>query len=154
MTKHILVAALAMMACSGTGLAAEKIRYEEVPNRLAPFGSVLCYRGFHVTTLDGKKHSGRRLRLESDHVRVFHLDNSFEDLPSEQLSRIEITQTGRFVHHIGESGEIPVAAMEILGLAGVLFAPVWAYTLASAPFYLAADGVAFFIPSKVYEIAH
>jgi hypothetical protein len=36
----------------------------------------------------------------------------------------------------------------------LVFSPVWAYTLATAPFFLAADGIAFLIPPKVYEITH
>ena len=75
------------IACIASGEAAEKLRYEEIPNRLAPFGTVLDYRGFRVITLDGKAHGGRRLRLESDHVRIFHLNNSYDDLASEQIAR-------------------------------------------------------------------
>jgi hypothetical protein len=150
--------------------AADKIRYEEIPNRLAPFGSVLAYRGFSVVTLDGKKHGGRRLRLESDHVRIFHLNNTFEDLPSEQISRIEISQAGRFFHHIVDSAEIPLLGAGLacggffsepgnlspacLVPVTALLSPVWAYTAVTAPFYLASDGVAFLIPRKVYEIIH
>jgi hypothetical protein len=36
----------------------------------------------------------------------------------------------------------------------ILGSPWWAYTAVTAPFFLAADGVAFFIPTKVYEIVH
>jgi hypothetical protein len=159
---------IATIICMASGQAAEKIRYEEIPNRLAPFGTVLAYRGFTVITLDRKEHGGRRLRLESDHVRIFHLDNSYEDLPCEQISRIEISQGGRFFRHIVGSAEIPVLAAQLfcdLGESshpspacmvpvGAIFSPVWAYTAVTAPFYLAADGIAFLIPPKVYEIAH
>jgi hypothetical protein len=156
------------MVCVATGQAADKIRYEEIPNRLAPFGRVLEYRGFNVITLDGKEHNGRRLGLESDHLRVFHSEKSWEDLPSEQIARIEISQGGRFFHHVADSAVIPVGIGVLLcggdswGVGSTLcaipvttvFSPVWAYTAATAPFYLAADGIAFFIPPKVYEIVH
>lgn len=39
--------------------------------KLAPFSSVIRYRGITVTTLDGVKHTGRQLRLDPDHVRVY-----------------------------------------------------------------------------------
>jgi hypothetical protein len=120
-----------------------------------------------VKTIDGKRHNGRRLLLQRDHVRVFHLDNSFEDLPAAQISRIEITQTGRFLHHIGESAIIPLALgafacdgsitpESVVRLIGVtaLFSPIWADTAATAPFFLAADGVSLLLPPKVYDIIH
>ncbi len=106
--RRFSAAVIVTIACIASGEAAEKLRYEEIPNRLAPFGTVLDYRGFRVITLDGKAHGGRRLRLESDHVRIFHLNNSYEDLASEQIARIEIRQRGRFFHHIVWSAEIPV----------------------------------------------
>jgi len=165
--RRFSAAVIVTIACIASGEAAEKLRYEEIPNRLAPFGTVLAYRGFRVITLDGKAHAGRRLRLESDHVRIFHLNNSYEDLASEQVARIEIRQGGRFFHHIVWSAEIPVVfafwacgedSDTVSPACGIpvaaFFSPVWAYTAATTPFYLAADGVAFLIPPKVYEITH
>ena len=159
--------ALAAMACFGAGQAAEKLRYEEIPNRIAPFGSVLAYRGFKVITLDRKEYGGRRLRLEADHVRIFRGGDHW-DIPSEQIQRIEIRQGGRFSHHIVESAEIPLLAGFLVCIerpwepvrvvAGcfipvtALFSPAWAYTAVTAPIYLASDGIAFLIPPKVYEI--
>ena len=166
-SRFVPAALLAIMS-AGTVQAAERIRYEEIPTHLAPFGRVLEYRGFDVVTIDGKRHSGRQLGFESDHVRVFHLDNSFEDLASGQIAQIEIRQAGRFFHHIVDSARVP------LGMAGIacggifaepvhlspaclvpvtaIFSPFWAYTAVTAPFYLASDGVAFLIPPKIYEI--
>ena len=165
MTKHILTVAFVTIACAGTALGAEEIRYEAL---LAHLGNDLEHRGFKVVTLDGKEHSGRRLHLESDHVRVFHRRNRWDDLPSEQISRIEISQGGRFFHHIIFSAALPVwigaFACDTTGGSGTsrscmvyvtaVFSPVWAYTAATAPVYLAAVGVAFLIPPKVYEIVH
>jgi len=165
MRKHLRVALFVTISCSGIAQGADKIRYEAL---VAQLGNDIVYRGFNVVTLDGKEHGGRRLHLEYDHVRLFHLNNSWEDLPSDQISRIEIYQSGRFFHHIAESAAIPVAIAKFLngGLESPgylskgsipvigIFSPVWAYTAVTAPFYLAADGVAFFLPSRVYEIVH
>jgi hypothetical protein len=165
--RRFSAAVIVAIACIASGEAAEKLRYEEIPNRLAPFGTVLAYRGFRVTTLDGKPHAGRRLRLESDHVRIFHLNNSYEDLASEQIARIEIRQGGRFFHHLDETAALAlllpfcVAAIRSHDASPlcliptiVTFPPVLAFAAATTPFYLAADGVAFLIPPKVYEITH
>jgi hypothetical protein len=160
-----LLPLLTFLASIGTIQAADKIRYAEIPTRLAPFGTVLEYRGFTVTTLDGKEHSGRRLRLESDHVRIFQSAKSWEDLSSEQISRIEIRQAGRFFHHVPEGVIVPLAIPALACSDGrhqnlcflafaALFSPLWAYPAATTPFFLAADGVAFLIPPKVYEIVH
>jgi hypothetical protein len=151
-TKLCAFALLAAGAC----MAATKITYDEIPNHLGPFGTVLAYRGFTVTTSDGKTHDGRRLRLESDHLRIFHRDNSFEDLPNFQVARIEIRQAGRFFHHIVENSTAWASACMFGCSYAVLLLvpPVEAYTAATAPFYLAADGIAFLVPPKVYEIVH
>jgi hypothetical protein len=170
MGKNILAAATTMAVCLGSAQAADRIRYEEIPVHLAPFGSVLAYRGVKVVTFDGKQHPGRRLRLEADHLRVFHLDNSYEDVPGEQVTRIEISPGGRYFHHVVENAEIPILLAE-LGCGGLswepvklspwctvplttLFSPAWAYTAVTAPFFLVADGVAWLIPHQVYEIVH
>jgi hypothetical protein len=160
-----LLPLLITLACIGTIQAADKIRYEEIPVRIAPFGTELAYRGFTVTMLDGKEHSGRRLRLESDHLRIFHKDNSGEDLPGEQVARIEIRQAGRFFHHVVDGLIVPLgipdlacdgsphAVLCFVGFA-TLLSPSWAYPAATAPFFFAADGIAFLIPPRVYEIVH
>jgi hypothetical protein len=157
-TKLTLV--LAAIGCAGAAQAAEKIRYEEIPEQIVPFGSVIAYRGITVTTDDGVKHFGRRLRLEPDHVRVFRIDNSWEDLGAGRVSRIEIRPTWRYVHHIGDNavlGMIPFAICEY-GSACVLalvFAPPFLiYAAVSAPVYLAADAVTLLLPPKIYEIVH
>jgi len=154
-----------MMAGWGVIEAADKIHYDEIPIRLAPFGSVLEHRGFTVTTLDGKEHRGRRMALELDRVRIFHDGALTEELPSEQISRIQIRQAGRFFHHVVEGAIVPLAVPALacdesphvnlcfLGFAA-LFSPLWAYPAATSPFFLAADGIAFLIPPKVYEIVH
>jgi hypothetical protein len=156
------------IACLGTCHAAEKFPYEEIPKHLAPFNSVLAYRSFRVVTLDGKTHAGRRLRLEWDHLRVFHRNDTWEDLPSRQIARIEIRQRGRFFHKIVDGADAALFIPALVcgesnsarcmagtsALLSPLIAPIWAYTAATAPFYLAADGVAFLIPPKVYEIVH
>ena len=51
----------------------------------------------------------------------------------------------------------PISAAGGIGLA-LLTSPMWvpvlAYQTAMAPVYLISDGVAFFVPPKVYEIVH
>lgn len=159
--------ALAAMACFGAGQAAEKLRYEEIPNRIAPFGSVLEHRGFKVITLDGTEHRGRQLRLDADHLRIFRGGDYWEDLPSDQIQRIEIRQAGRFSHRILESAVIPLVGAlcfmdrpvkSVRSWVGcfipvtAMLSPALAYAAVSAPIYLAFDGVAFLVPPKVYEI--
>jgi hypothetical protein len=168
MTKTLWAAALITTACVNCAQAAETIHYRDIPS-LSPFGAVLEYQGFQVTTVDRKKHSGRRLGVEFDHVRVFHGNKSWEDIPNERIARIKITQNGRNFHHIVESATIPVALGTIfcggwdsnarvsrgcVAFVTTLMSPVWAYTAVTAPYYLAADARAFLIPPKVYTIVH
>lgn len=163
MTTNLWVS-VALLTIGGlyTSQAAEKIRYDEIPIRLAPFGTVLAYRGFNVTTLDGKQHRGRRLLLESDHVRVFDRKSKWEDLSSDQIARIEISQRWRFIHHVVENAVLPV--LPLIGcfetnpgycILGIGLVPIFAAeATVMTPFFLAADSIAFFIPPKVYEIVH
>lgn len=125
------------------------------------------HRGFKVTTVDGKEYRGRKLGLEYSHLRVFRSENQWDDVPSEEVARIEVRQGGRFFHHVANSAVFPVAmGMLFWGAESghappvcatiftAFFSPEWAYTAATAPFYLAADGIAFLIPPKVFEIIH
>ncbi len=158
-----IMAVLMTLACTGAGQAAEKIRYEDLRKRLGP--DMLSNRGFTLVTLDGKKYRSRSVVLEHGHVRLYAKNRLFEDLPSAQISRIEISQGGRFVKHVVASAGEPLGLAE-WGCGGedergspgcrtiqtAMWSPLWAYTAVTAPFYLAADGVAFLIPPKVYEI--
>jgi hypothetical protein len=177
--KWLVRVLIAALATAGLSEAAEKIRCEEIPARLEAFGNVIAqpdgasvvieHRGIVLTTLDGKEHRGRTAHFEPTRVRVFHGKDSVEDLPIEQVSRIEISQGGRFFHHVVGGAAAPVEMgeffCEVLGdlsqasptcvvvLTAVL-SPWWAYTAVTTPFFLAADGVAFLIPPTVYEIVH
>ena len=159
----LVLIALVSVASVGAGQAADKIRYEDIPQHIARFGTVLEHRGFTVVTIDGKKYESRRLRVEADHVELFHGAGPGEKVPSEQIARIEIRQAGRYFHHIEESALGPLivgaAASESWGPAGfilgtALASPFWSYTAVTAPFFFAADAIAFFLPPKVFEIVH
>jgi hypothetical protein len=95
-------------------MAATKITYDEIPKHLGKFGTVLRHRGFIVMTRD--------------------------DLPSLEVTRIEIRQAGRFFHYAMDNASLAT----LIPVAGAL----GALSLA------AADGIAFLIPPKVYEIVH
>ncbi len=159
-----LAVVLAAIGCVGTAQAAEKIRYEGIPNRIAPFDSYIQWRSITVTTVDGVKHPGHELHLQPDHLRVFRKDDEWEDLPSRNVARIEIRQRGRFIPYVEGAFFLPLffPAIECEDshhpvicwtISSVAFSPVWA-TVAAIPFFLAAEGVTFFIPPKVYEIVH
>jgi hypothetical protein len=162
--KHVLRLMMTALAATAAAQAAEKIRFEDLQYRIAPYGAVLEHRGVKVVTIDGAAHTGRRLRLDPGRICVFSGDHE-TCLSVERVSRIEVSQGGRFFHHISNSAQIPVALGELFcgGMDGTgspgcvatvaaVFSPVWAYTGATAPFYLVADGIAFLIPPKVYEI--
>jgi len=153
MTNTIFVVAL---LAASTCTAATKISYDEIPKHLGACGSLLEHRGFTVTTTDGKMHKGRRLEIYSDHLSItrgkFH-----EQLPKANVTRIEISQAGRFFHHVVASAQLiaSVADPAYDAAITIIFGPpVLAYAAATTPLFLAADGIAFFIPPKVYEIVH
>jgi hypothetical protein len=155
---------MAMIGSIGMAQAAERIRYKEIPGKLAPFGTYVEWRRITVTTVDGAKHSGRQLLLQPDHLRVLRNDDDWEDLPSHDVARIEVRQRGRFLPYVEGAFWLPLMfpAAECENthhpvicwtISSVAFSPAWV-TVAAIPFFLAADGIAFFIPPKVYEIIH
>jgi hypothetical protein len=148
---------LLALTTAGTSLAATKISYEDIPKHLGVFSRVLEHRAIAVTTTDGKTHKGRRLQFASDHLTISG-GNFHEDLPKADVLRIEIGQAGRFFHHVVEGAQLVAAAAypgpEWSDVAIILLPPVLACAAATTPFFLAADGIAFFIPPKVYEIVH
>jgi hypothetical protein len=102
---RLSLTALTILVCAATGQAAEKISYQ----RLMVLGTVIQHRGITVITLDGKQHHGRRMTLEPDHLQI----NS-EDLPSDQISRVEISQEGRFFHHVVNSAIVPLVGAGLI----------------------------------------
>jgi hypothetical protein len=88
-----------------------------------------------------------------------------EDLPSDQISRIEVRKIRRYSENILGAAAAPLVlaifacadsthgAPCVIGYTAV-FSPIWAYAAVSAPFYLAADGVSLFRPPKVYVLVH
>jgi hypothetical protein len=161
--SELALIAFVSLVSMGAGQAAEKIRYEEIPDHIGRFGEVLAYRGFTVVTIDGTKYQGRQLRLEADHVVLFRDAGMGDSVPSEQVERIEIRQTGRYIHHVLYSALVPLlfgavicqdSGSACLFIVSALFSPTLAYTAVTAPFFLAADAIGFFLPPKVYEIIH
>jgi hypothetical protein len=162
--KTKLVVVLAAIGGVGATQGAERIRYEEIPNRIAPFGSYIEWYSITVTTVDGVKHPGQELLLEPDHLWLVRKDDSGEELPSYEVARIEIRQRGRFLSYAEAAFFLPLIlpAMECEDshhpvicwtVSSVAFSPMWV-TVAAIPFFLAGEGVTFFIPPKVYEIVH
>jgi hypothetical protein len=159
----ILIALLAGVSM-GAGQAAERIRYQEIFQRVPGSNQILEHNSFTIVTLDGTKHRARRLQLLTDHVELFHGNVWEERLPSEQIARIEIRQSGRYFHYVEAGAVFPVGLATFLCgaptnwpchiIVTTLLSPAWAYTAVTAPFFLAADAIGFFLPAKIYEIVH
>lgn len=165
-TSRFACAALAAMASSYSASAAERIRYDEIPTHIVPFGRELAHRGFNIVTQDHTEHHGRRILVTPGYVRVIHRDKTYEDLPSGQVQQIRISQAGRFFHHIPGNFDPPLQGIGFC-LGGNISVLVWCTPVMTAasspflvgaavatPFILVSDGVTLFIPPKVYEIVH
>ena len=156
-----------MIAGMTTGQAADKISYQDIARRLPGPEQGFRSRTFVVTTLDGKKHKGKELKVESDSLRVIHQNNSRDDLPKDQVTKVEVSTKSKFYRIVGYSAVAPFALAWPLCSSGdkrigrrvpclvvhtVLFSPVLAFTVASTPFCLYADAITLFTPPKSYEI--
>jgi hypothetical protein len=159
--------AICMVLRLGAAQAAEKISWSQLTDRMASqFRSAgwVEDRGVTVITSGGKAHHTRRLFVDTKGVKLDHGDRPMEVLPRNEISRIEIRQRGRYVHRIAYNAEMALfvacvgfSADEGGGgplalLSPVVSIPFWAYTIATAPGFLAAEGVALFRPARVFEI--
>ncbi len=156
-----------MLFGAGAAHGAEKIRYEKIPSRIAPFGATVKGLGIKVTTLDGAAHRGQSLRLEAAQVELGRGDCSedairrciTDTIPSEQVVRIEIRR-GRRAFDVTIDGLLG-AAISVYGcLFGngldlcVVGPGLLALSAGIAPVTLAVDGVELLVPPKVYFIVH
>jgi hypothetical protein len=116
----------------------------------------------NVTMRDGRKYHTWRLLILDDGVWVDDAHNNLQALPRQEVRRIQIGRGRYYSHHIADNAEFaqmiegggwggPLDGPAAL-LALIVSTPFWAYTAASAPVFLAADGVAFFTPPKTFEI--
>ena len=164
----IQCAALVVMAaiCGGTVQAAEKMQWWVLEQR---FPNSVQHRSIDLITKDGQKHHGSGMALNNKGLKLFEAKAAVE-YPRETVARIEIRQTGRFTNRIRENavlGFYPAFMTAYLASASsipdvltpIAFAvtlplgvPVWAYTAASAPVFLAADGISVLLPPAVYEL--
>lgn len=161
--------------CMATAQAAEKIRWEDLQQRFG--GNPVCpsgarcdglveHRSIDVITRDGSKHHTRRLLIAAGHVRLYDRHNNMEVLSRSDVTRIEIRKRGRYFRRIVDSAVLPLDG-GLLVCTGfgeqrcdpVMFAAtitvmaaVWAYTGASAPVFLVAEGVALFKRPKIFEL--
>lgn len=148
-----------MAAGLGSGHAAEKVRLDDLQVRY--LGRVEN-RSVKVITRDGRKYQTRRLVILDDGLWLDDGHNKLQALPRHEVGRIEIGRGRYYSRHIAENAGLAemIAGGGFAGpidgpaslFALVLSTPFWAYTAASAPVFLAADGVAFLIPPKVFEI--
>ena len=159
------VVALTVLMAAGLGAvqAAEKIRWEDLQQQVGKLGEL---RSVNVVTRDGHKHHSRELTVAGDHLILLNHQKT-EDIARQDVARVEIRSRKRYAQIIGENAAISVflPVVSVMGFAsgcdavmciwGLLVTPPFlAYTVARAPIFLAADGVALLIPPKAFEIVN
>jgi hypothetical protein len=152
---------LLAIGCVATAQGAERIRYEQIADRIGALGGD---RGATVFTIDGMKHAGVRFHLSPDQVSLYRKDGSIEGIRFDQIARVEIGHRRRHFFEFTVMSAVGVAALPVLvcdgdfvcaALAATVISPTAAaVAVGSAPVTLAMDGVALLIPPKVYEIVH
>jgi hypothetical protein len=158
MKRKIFAALLVSMGCVGTAQAAERIRCEEIPNRVGP---LLEGRRATVVTTEGKRYKGAGFRVEPDQVSLYV---GVQDIPFEHIKRIEVERNRTHFFEFTELSGVaivvaPVAVCNFDTGCAVLVAPVVSsiaivVTVGSAPVTLIVDGVSRLLPSRVFEIVH
>lgn len=160
MVRQAIAAAVLAAAGLGSIQAAEKIRWEDLQKRFQQ-GKELRV---NVITRDGKKHHATTVAMSATEISL-NDRGKIETLERQNVERVEIKERKRYYRHIGENAALSVA-LPVVSLietaygceAGIcvwgllLTPPMVAYTAASAPVFLAADGVAFLLPPKAYDV--
>lgn len=151
----------------GAAQAAEKVSWNQVTGRIpSQFRSAgwVEDRSTTVITIDGRAHHTRRLFIDTEGVKLDHGSRPVEVLLRRDISRIEFRPRGRYVRRIVNNAEIALyvtcvgffadggSGGPLALLSPVVSIPFWAYTVASAPVFLAADVVALFRPARVFDI--
>ncbi len=150
--------------------AGERIKWPDLQRRLGgtscalqPCQAVVEHRSITVVTSDGVRHHGRELTISSDGLRLVG-GGPTQNFPREAVRHIEIRNVGRYSHHIRENAALgllfaatPCMESEncnsfLLLLSMPLGAPVWSYTVASAPVFLVADGISLFVPAAKFDL--
>ena len=157
--------------------AAEKIRWEDLQKRV--FGDL---RSVSVITRDGHRYHSQRVEFGPDHVALYDRGQLVRALWRQEVERVEIRRRKHYSRHIFEnvvgplglpilgallplldpepartgsvSAHIGTVGTGAVGFAigAILAPPFFVYGVASAPVFLAADGVAFLMPAKAFEI--
>ncbi len=159
--SRAVTASVLMMAGLGSVQAAEKVRWEHLQERVRLLGES---RSVTVITRDGSRHSAQRMEISFSEIALFD-DSKMAAVPRQDVARIEVRQRKRYYRHISENlaASILIPAFScggdpfdlnpaICALGIAISPPLWAYTAASAPAFIAADGVAFLKPAKIFEI--
>lgn len=152
--RAVTVTVLTAMELGQAG-AAEKIRWADLRGCLGPS---VEYRSVNVIARDGQKFHAQRLEFRAGQLALYDRDNLAYALLGEDVARVEIRQRKRWYRHIVGNilgsltlpGESETALS--LALSAVVAPPILVYGIASAPVFLAADGIAFLMPAKRFEI--
>jgi hypothetical protein len=167
--RHTILAVILAMGSMGAAQAAEKIRYEDIPNRLAIFGTIVGGFRVKVVTRDGSEHTGRALRLGPNGVLVLGIADALkEEISSEDIARIEIRRGRHLFDSSIASATVAVETPELvcgfdekpsrscMSIAALVLSPFEAafavFAVGSAPVTLAFDGAQFLLPPRVFEI--
>lgn len=161
--KHGSILILALIS-SAAAHGVERIRYEEIPVRLAPFGTTIKAYSIRVTTRDGVVHGTEAMYLQAAEVRLAHEDLAlWETIASSKVARIEIRRGRRVLDFTIDAfwgGLFPVVGCFAGYADGCFLVPfvtpaLVAVSAVSAPVTLAVDGIELLCSRpKVYEIIH
>src|SRR5580704_7551034 len=162
--NHRIFTLVLALGSIGSAQGAEKIRWEEIPARIAPFGTTVKGFSVKVTTVDGTVHKGYSVTVAAAQLDVDSGDCGedairrcvTETMARGQVARIEIRRGRRATDLTLDAliGAALYAGACFWGPhVGCLIMPFLAAVAAvSAPITLAVDGVELLIPPKVYEI--
>lgn len=163
MVSHNASRILAVMLVVTAGLArvqaAEKIPWEDLQRR---YRNSSYLSGLDVVMRDGAKYRAPGPPMNEYGVTIYDRNGEALLLPHNGIARIKIWRKRRYRNKIGENFAAPIvlAALGCSGKCGplrvavvvALVVPLTGLAVATAPLFLAADGIALLKPAKVFDI--
>ncbi len=154
-----------LMLSIGSARAAEKITWHEF--QVGVSDQLNGRKDIDVFTKDGRKHRAEWLRIEDDSLELYDKDNKMSSLPRASVKRIKVPRNKTsYIPRITRNFQMTMFGVALLcwdscnaatvTVAFVALAPITvplgAFTVATAPVYLALQGISSLKPKKAYEI--
>ena len=143
----------------GSLAAAERVTWDQLR-----FDRTEALRGparITVVTQAGRTVSARKFAFHADRVELWDRTNNAVRVERTEVGEVRVNRRGRYLRRVASIARFPLIAYreaccnpELMTATTAMSGVIWSYSAASAPFYLAAEGVLLVKPVRMFTIVH